>query len=259
MTTATLSIDPTATQQMEYNDLLKIATPEATKTWTPIPHHVIVDEIEEAILKNKWTIASGKDFELAVSSEGAKLFGVVQISIPTVQADSEFGLAIGFRNSHDKSTSLRVALGTRVFVCDNMMISGDVQVRRVHTRYINPRETIDTAFMQIPQLATKLTDWFSSLRTFSILADTGVSLLAKCAEVGALPISDFLQARTDYLDAYRNESETIQHGQSLWAVYQAVSAQWKHRSVTQIPERTAKLHQIMNTYRGVAEVQRDLL
>ena len=40
-------------------------------------------------------------------------------------ADSEMQLQIGWQNSYDKSLSLKFAIGTRIFICENGCVSGD--------------------------------------------------------------------------------------------------------------------------------------
>jgi predicted SpoU family rRNA methylase len=47
--------------------------------------------------------------------------------------EEDMGLSIGIRNSYDKSMSIGVALGARVFVCDNLAISGEIRIVRKHT------------------------------------------------------------------------------------------------------------------------------
>jgi hypothetical protein len=43
---------------------------------------------------------------------------------------------VGLRNSHDKSYQASLALGSRVFVCDNLAFSGEVTIARKHTSHI---------------------------------------------------------------------------------------------------------------------------
>jgi hypothetical protein len=59
--------------------------------------------------------------EYAASSDGMKMFGVMDLS-------SSFDgcrFAIGLRNSHDKSFRLSCTGGLRVFVCENLAFHGE--------------------------------------------------------------------------------------------------------------------------------------
>ena len=51
-------------------------------------------------------------------------------------AQDDYGLVIGLRNSHDKSFPASIALGSGVFVCDNLAFSAEVTIARRHTRFI---------------------------------------------------------------------------------------------------------------------------
>jgi hypothetical protein len=59
--------------------------------------------------------------EYAVSRDGMKMFGVVELD----QGMHGARFALGVRNSHDKSFRLAVTVGYRVFVCENLAFSGD--------------------------------------------------------------------------------------------------------------------------------------
>jgi len=56
-------------------------------------------------------------------------------------------VALGLRNSHDKSFSLALTVGFRVFVCDNLAFIGDFQavIAKKHTSKFNLGETLAIA------------------------------------------------------------------------------------------------------------------
>ena len=50
------------------------------------------------------------------------------------QVTEEGGAAIGIRTANDKSLALQLAIGYRVFICDNMAFHGDlIALKRKHT------------------------------------------------------------------------------------------------------------------------------
>jgi hypothetical protein len=72
--------------------------------------------------------------EYAVSKDGMKMFGIVEIE--TTSQGCRF--AIGIRNAHDKSMRLAMTVGYRVLVCDNMAFSGDfTPVLAKHSKHFN--------------------------------------------------------------------------------------------------------------------------
>ena len=54
---------------------------------------------------------------------------------------------LGLRNSHDKSTPIGIAFGSKVFVCSNMAFIGEHVIRRRHTA--NAKRELPGLFMEI--------------------------------------------------------------------------------------------------------------
>lgn len=99
-------------------ELATLETPAATDTFQPIAHSRLVDQLEEALAFRHISITRD---EYAVSGDGMKLFGLLELN--SEYEDVRF--AIGLRNANDKSMRLGMVAGYRVFVCDNMALSGD--------------------------------------------------------------------------------------------------------------------------------------
>lgn len=103
-------------------------TPEGTKTWKPVSHIRFANQLAKALELRGHRI--GRE-QFALSGDNHKMFGLFDI---TGNDDGGVGVACGFRNSTDKSVSIRAYAGSRVFVCDNLAISGQsVVLARKHT------------------------------------------------------------------------------------------------------------------------------
>jgi len=113
----------------EYIDregLKVLETPEPTESWTPIPHYNLVQALEGQLLARGITIVKE---QFAVQK--AKLFGVIDTDYGVTE---EGGAAIGIRTANDKSLALQLAIGYRIFICDNMAFHGDlIALKRKHT------------------------------------------------------------------------------------------------------------------------------
>lgn len=117
------------TAKVTYEELRSIVTPESTRYWKPVAHVELIDTMK-AELNDRGLIITREEF--AVGSNGTKLFGTLDIAsrelVPGV------GMALGFRHSNDKRIAIQIVAGARVFVCDNMALSGDVTVlKQKHT------------------------------------------------------------------------------------------------------------------------------
>ncbi len=99
-------------------ELKLIPTPQASPTHQPIPHSQIVEALVEGL---SFRHISAIREEYAVSSDGMKMFGVLDLE--TTFDGCRF--SVGIRNSNDKSMRLAVTVGYRVLVCDNMAFHGD--------------------------------------------------------------------------------------------------------------------------------------
>src|SRR5229473_2359887 len=107
-----------STGKITRQELQLIATPAATTTHRPIPHHEIVQALVETLgFRN---IAVVKD-EYAVSQDGMRMFGVLDLE--TGMHGCRF--SIGVRNGNDRSLRLAMTVGYKVTVCDNMAFHGD--------------------------------------------------------------------------------------------------------------------------------------
>src|ERR1700740_1995789 len=109
-------------------DELKLTpTPGASPTHQPIPHNQIVEALVEGL---SFRHISAIREEYAVSSDGMKMFGVLDLE--TTFDGCRF--SVGIRNSNDKSMRLAVTVG---------YVQGELDVpkhlaRRVHDLYFNP-------------------------------------------------------------------------------------------------------------------------
>lgn len=119
------------TGKVTREELALVTTPAGTATHRPVPHHEVVKALVETLALRH--IAPVRE-EYAVSKDGMKLFGIVELE--TMFQGCRF--AIGIRNAHDKSMRLAMTVGYRVLVCDNMAFSGDfTPVLAKHSKNLN--------------------------------------------------------------------------------------------------------------------------
>jgi hypothetical protein len=124
-------------------ELKEIPIPKGTRTHQPLSHYQIVEVLEEALSFRYLQVIRD---EYAVSADGMKMFGVMDLN--TGFEDGNF--SIGLRNSNDKSMRLALTAGFRVMVCDNMAFSGDfTPLLHKHTRNLELRDSISVAVDRI--------------------------------------------------------------------------------------------------------------
>jgi hypothetical protein len=113
------------------DDLDLIPMPEKTATYQPVSHYGLANKlltISQDIMSG-FTLSGEK---YGIARDGNQLFAVLQFR----NTHEDIGLALGFRNSYDKSMSVGFACGASVFCCDNMALTGDIVVMRKHTKSV---------------------------------------------------------------------------------------------------------------------------
>src|SRR5216117_230450 len=132
-----------STGKINRQELELIATPAATTTHRPIPHHEIVQALVETLGFRHIGIVRD---EYAVSPDGMRMFGVLDLD--TGMHGCRF--SIGVRNANDKSMRLAMTVGYRVFVCENMAFSGDFEpVLAKHSKHFSLQNALSIGVDQM--------------------------------------------------------------------------------------------------------------
>jgi len=119
------------TSKITREELKVITTPPGSATHQPLPHYEIVGALVETLSFRQISVVRE---EYAVSSDGMKMFGVLDLE--TTFDGCRF--SVGVRNSNDKSMRLALTVGYRVLVCDNMAFHGDfTPVLAKHTKRLS--------------------------------------------------------------------------------------------------------------------------
>jgi len=109
----------TTTYRMDKQQIINAEVPQETRTYKPITNLQLIEITLESIHQ--------AGFELANEEYSGAMNGQISNSRYAIKnvADSEMQLQIGWQNSYNKSLSLKFAIGTRIFICQNGCVSGD--------------------------------------------------------------------------------------------------------------------------------------
>lgn len=225
--------------------LRKIATPEATKSWQPVPHDFVVQQVEQTVASHSLEVASE---QYIVARDGKRMFGVLDLRSPE---DRDYGLTVGIRNSHDMSFPVGLLLGARVFVCSNLSFSGEVKVQTKHTKYVLNR---------LPKLVC---DAASRLLESRGVQDKRIAAY-KATEIEPKKEAAYLMLqaiRTDVIPTRLIDSlitrwefpthEEFAESWSTWRMFNAVTEVLKDASPLLLAERTQRLHVLMDNHCGL--------
>jgi hypothetical protein len=164
----------------------------------------------------------------------ARFFGLIELQLPNV-ADDDFGLMVGLRGSYDQTLPRGLAVGSRVFVCDNLAFSGEVTIKTKQTTYIGQRlpRLIAQAVDRIPALALAQSAKFDAYRNTTIGQRAGDAMLIEMVRRGAMAPSQLGVAITEWdTPSHQGHADL---GWSVWRLHNAITQAIKPAN----PERAA--------------------
>ncbi len=220
------------------DELSLVPVPEATDSYTPVPHNHLAETlmtIGRDILKGYALNAE----QYALAKEGRQMFGVLTFK----GENTDMGLSIGFRNSYDKSMAIGIAIGAKVFVCDNLALTGDVTVLRKHTGNV---------WASLEDIA--ISTLYRSQKNFQkIVEDSEFLKNEKITDTGAFQYMGLLYGKgvltPRQLPVVKREWLKPSHeefsSRNLWSFYNACTEALKSAPPVLIMEKHIKLHDLM--------------
>ena len=105
-------------EEVTLDQVKAVPHPEATNSWRPVSYGDAIDFTRDQAMRLLGLEIESEQYGL--NKEGNQLFALLTLDT----GDAEQGLSIGLRQSYNKSLALGVAIGSQVFVCDNLMFQG---------------------------------------------------------------------------------------------------------------------------------------
>ena len=189
--------------------------PSLGRLHKPIPHYQLVDVITEQIKDRGWDV---KRLQLGVNKGGQAIFGIMDLVRPStpilelagtdiepqdylsvlrnlnrtppeeVKEPDEMGTSFGFRSSTNKSIAIRGVAGGRVFVCDNLVLSGsEFVLQQKSTIRLNLQQKVSLAIDKFIEQSKKLIEDIAALKGKNLSDIAAESMLYKVFSKGALP------------------------------------------------------------------------
>jgi hypothetical protein len=158
-------------EKLTRDQLVTILPPESTDTFKPIQHSVLVNELLDGLARRQLSVV--KD-EYAVSEDGMKLFGLLELATST----DDFRFSIGIRNANDKSMRFGMVSGMRVFVCDNMAFNGDFfAIQAKHTKHLQIMDSIALGIDRIQRNFKPLTEQVNRWKQHQLTDDRAKAII----------------------------------------------------------------------------------
>lgn len=223
-------------------ELLGLPIPEATETHLPIPHSQIVEAVLEALAYRQ--IAVIKD-EYGISADGMNVFGFIEVNIE----HNGVRLAIAIRNSNNKQFSLGIVAGFRVFICDNLALSGEFEaLTRKHTKHLNLPEVIAMGIDRTQRHFVKLQQQIDVWRDHSLTDATAKGIIYDAFIGDALeaPKSLARLVHQHYFEPTIDEFKP----RTMWSLQNSFTSSFKDLDPIPRFKATAKLPAFLDQYKN---------
>jgi hypothetical protein len=201
--------------------------PAATATFKPVGHADLVATLTQ-VMQDRGLHITREQF--AVQSQ--KLFGTFDLEWQKME---EFGAAVDFRHANDKSMPIQIAVGARVFVCDNMSFLGELIHTRRHTAKLDLGQELDGAMYRYMQGFRRLLDDINVQKETVMEERKAKTLIYDIFRQKILPVRLFHPIVEDYETRAKAEPPTG------WLLHNCCTAQIKTLAPAPAFRATARL------------------
>lgn len=216
-----------------------------TPTHYPISHGDVLRLVDAGVRNLGFEIETQ---EHAISHDGGRYFGLLALRRAGEEA-RDYGLTMGLRNSHDQTFPAAYAVGSRVFVCDNLAFSAEVKLARKHTRFIS---------RDLPGLVTKALGRLSEMRVKQdarIIAYKGLELADRDAhDLMVRAVMGGVMAANKLPRLHKEWTEPSHEAfkpRTGWSLFNAATEVLKEYDIQDLAQRTTRLHGLMDQACGI--------
>ncbi len=233
----------TAPTVLERNELEHIPVPSGTHTWRPVPHTVILDEVESRLHGHGASII-GEHF--TVTHGGSRLFGVLRVS--NTNSPSGIVQTVGLRNAHDQAFAAGIAAGMHVLVCSNLSFSGDIVFKRRHTVNVmrDLPSMISDAVESLQGLWQRQAKQVEAYRNTQLRERSAHDLTIRALDAGVISGSRIPKV----LAEWRQPQHADFRPRTVWSFFNAITENLKDY-IHDLPTRTERLHTVCDSFVGL--------
>lgn len=216
-------------------EVFALSAPEHTNSWKPVAYRDAIEMLHGTVRRQLGLELVAEQY--ALNKAGTQLFHVARFDTGT----EESGLAIGLRQSYDKSLALGVVAGAQVFVCDNLCFSGDqFEVLRKNTTNVwEDFKALIRARVGAAQGAYESMQVdFNALKSVPCPLRRGYAYLGVLQGEGILKPTQANVAFADWTEARHEEFAE----RNLWGLYNAVTEGLKKGAAADIIDRHTNAH-----------------
>ena len=192
----------------------------------PIRHDALVGAIHE--IADAYGLPIARE-EYALHRDGHLMFGVLDFARnpATLGLNDEGAMSLGLRASTDCSFAITGVAGSRILVCDNLALSGDlVAFYRRSTLGLRLADVIQRGFDRFLEHAGRLMRGLERLRETPVSDDEARSLIYRTMADRIIPVRLFHDVDRNYFDV-DPQARPECTDRSLWGLHNAFTRAFK--------------------------------
>jgi len=224
------------------DEISRVTTPEPTSTWTPISHHLFLQQVETALFDRGLEVTSEAH---ALAKDGKRYFGLLQVDQREANGrQRDYAFVAGLRNSHDKTFPAGLVIGDGVFVCDNLSFSGEIQFARRHTpRILEALPGLTGEAVEKLQAGwTKQDARVDGYKGQEIDDKDAHDLVVKAFDKRAISLSQVPKILHEWREP-RHEEFRIRN---IWSLFNCFTEIMKSTGLVKLPRRTIRLQEVLD-------------
>jgi hypothetical protein len=224
------------------DELREIKAPPSEGRWHPVAHARVLDTVSATLVEAGYRIEKSK---FGVTPDGHRFFGTLDLATPIATGVT---LAVGVRNSTDKSFPLGFCAGNRVFVCDNLAFRAELLVRKKHTLNgeRNFVRAIGGAVVSLKSFQETEADRIKRFVTLELTDDQADALILRAYERGILGARELPKV----IREWRTPSFDDFKPRTAWSLLNAFTSALRDRSTSRPHEfavQTIRLNGLIDT------------
>jgi hypothetical protein len=231
------------------DELKGFRAPQPVGRWYPVSHARVVETVKTTLGEAGYEI---RKEQFGVMRDGGRFFGTIDLGTPV---GTGVTLAVGIRNSVDKSFPLGFCAGNRVFVCDNLAFRSDLLVRKKHTLNgeRNFVRSIASAVTSLTSFRDQEADRIRRFMNQELSAELADALILRAYERGIVGAHQLPKV----IREWRNPAFEEFAPRTVWSLFNAFTTALRERAVQQphsFAVETMRLNALLDV-RDAAEPQ----
>lgn len=243
------------TARVEESVVRAVPEPEFTDSWHPVGHFRVLNVLEQSC--NSYGLDVTRR-EYSLNKSGTRMFGVWDLNY---RIDGSC-YSLGFRNSIDKSMLIGVVGGHRVFVCDNLALSGTYLSFHKHTSGLDDRRLQEMATKALEGAwieMEKLEAWINRLAAHELNAAQFKTITYDLMDNGVFAPSQFNKFHEAHEEergpkvvsvdfSGRNLKRYYEKGTNLHTIHGACTRLMRGSSLFNVADKNKRLIQVVDDY-----------